>query len=93
MVKHNNQWGTVCDDYFLKADGQQDRVARNFQSACYTLGFSGGSTESYTYSGSEPMMVDNVYCASGTMNFLSCTRSSWGKHNCDKSEHILLTCT
>ena len=32
MVKHNNQWGTVCDDDFGVTEAQ---------SACHTLGFSG----------------------------------------------------
>ena len=36
MVKHDNKWGTVCDDGFDSTDAQ---------AACKTLGFSGGSYE------------------------------------------------
>ena len=38
MVKHNNQWGTVCDDHFDTVDAQ---------SACHTLGLSGGVIAPY----------------------------------------------
>ena len=34
MVKHENKWGTVCDDSFGLTDAE---------AACKTLGFTGGS--------------------------------------------------
>ena len=83
MVKHNGEWGTVCDDAFDKVDAQ---------SACYTLGFSGGSYS--TYSGpSGPTWMDDVKCASSTTNFLTCSHNGWGEENCTHNEDILLTCT
>ena len=45
MVKHNGQWGTVCDDGILPSSGS--RSVRVAQSACYTLGLSGGVIEKY----------------------------------------------
>ena len=101
MVKHNNQWGTVCDDYLSSTDApsynyDSERSARTAQSACRTLGFSGGSIETYEYTGSEPFLMDDVNCASSTMNFLECSQNGWGKHDCDTpgyAQTVLLTCT
>ena len=88
MVKHNNHWGTVCDDYITPTDnyektaGSAARSARVAQSACHTLGLSGGSIETYKYTGSEPFVMDDVNCASSTTNFLECSQKGLGKHNC-----------
>ena len=98
MVKHNNQWGTVCDDFLLTAgenngNNDQARALINAQSACHTLGLSGGSTEKYKYTGSEPFLMDDVDCASNTTNFLECSHRGWGTEDCGPSETVLLTCT
>ena len=88
MVKHNDQWGTVCDDTF---NNGESILA---QSACYTLGLNGGSVQrAYTYTGPEPILMDDVQCASNTTNFLSCSHNGWGKHNCGSNKNIVLTCT
>ena len=101
MVKHNNQWGTVCDDYFGVIDAQ---------SACHTLGFSGviitdaledSSSDShssdhgtsYISDSDGPVWMDNVNCATSTTNFLECSHAGWGKENCGHDEDVLLTCT
>ena len=101
MVKHNNQWGTVCDDNISPTDQYNGRYsptrsARAAQSACHTLGLSGGSIETYQYTGSEPFVMDDVNCASSTTNFLECSHNGWGKHDCgthNYPEYVLLTCT
>ena len=84
MVKHNNQWGTVCDDGFDIVDAQ---------SACHTLGFSGGS---YTSDSEEhvggTIWIESLRCHSATQTF-PCSHDGWGKHNCDHGEDIVLTCT
>ena len=95
MVKHNNQWGTVCDDGILPNENasKSDTVA---QSACHTLGFSGGVIEVYNASitGPEgPTWMDDVNCASSTTNFLECSQNGWGEENCSHGEDVLLTCT
>ena len=88
MVKHNNQWGTVCDDNFSSG------ISTNARSACYTLGLNGGSAQrEYTYTGSEPILMDDVDCATNTTNFLSCSHNGWGIHNCGSGENVVLTCT
>ena len=89
MVKHNNQWGTVCDDSFELGG---ENAVRGAQSACHTLGLSGGSIATTT--GPEgPTWMDDVNCATSTTNFLECSHLGWGKENCVHSEDVLLTCT
>ena len=83
MVKYKDQWGTVCDDDFELVDAQ---------SACHTLGFSGGSYSSHR-GPSGPTWMDNVNCASSTTNFLTCSHRGWGTENCEHYEDVLLTCT
>ena len=87
MVKHDNKWGTVCDDSFGSTDAQ---------AACKTLGFSGGRY-SHTNPGfslsTVPIWMDEVACASSSTNFLECSHRGWGVEDCTHAEDILLTCT
>ena len=82
MVKYNGQWGTVCDDHFGTVDAQ---------SACHTLGFSGGSHTNYNAGISASILMDDVSCSSSTQNFLTCTHIK--NHNCVHNEDVLLTCS
>ena len=87
MVKHDHKWGTVCDDGF---------GITNAQAACRTLGFSGGSYETFNTKLSHllvPTWMDDVRCASSSTNFLQCSHPGWGKEDCSHSEDVLLTCT
>ena len=94
MVKHDNQWGTVCDDYIVPGNGgNATRNTNAAQSACHTLGLSGGSMSSYTMTGSELFLMDDVDCASNTTNFLQCSHRGWGTENCGHGEEVLLTCS
>ena len=87
--KHD--WGhtpdIVCDDSFEQIDAE---------SACYTLGYTNGGsfqTTSMDWSESEiPFWMDDVQCDSASTNFLSCSSSGWGVHNCDHDENVILTC-
>ena len=87
MVKHDNKWGTVCDDDFEAVDAQ---------AACKTLGYRGGSFQTFV-SGLDnsrvPTWMDNVNCASSSTNFLKCSHPGWGKENCSHNEDVLLTCS
>ena len=87
MVKHDNKWGTVCDDDFDSTDAQ---------AACNTLGFTGGSYSNTNPGFSDsivPIWMDNVDCDSSSTNFLECTHAGWGVEDCGHDEDILLTCT
>lgn len=86
MVKHENKWGTVCDDGFGTTDAQ---------AACKTLGFSFGSyyhTNPGFHESTVPIWMDEVGCASSSTNFLECSHDGWGDHDCSHSEDVLLTC-
>ena len=84
----NAAWHTpdqVCDDSFGSIDAQ---------SACYTLGYSGGgSFRSYhntDWSEPEiPFLMDDVECESASTNFLSCSSRT---EDCDHTENVLLIC-
>ena len=95
MVKHNNQWGTVCDDDILSTENAS-KSARVAQSACHTLGLKGGVIEPYdkeTKGPEGPTLMDDVDCATSTTNFLECSHDGWGIENCGHNEDVLLTCT
>ena len=87
MVKHDNEWGTVCDDGF---------TITSAQAACNTLGLRGG----YFATGADivteaRVWMDNVQCATNTTNFLECSQNGWGSlRSCrGHREDIMLTCT
>ena len=87
MVKHDNKWGTVCNDAFGSTEAQL---------ACKTLGFSGGSYANGNIGIAEsivPIWMDDVDCDSSSTNFLECTHAGWGVEDCGHDEDILLTCT
>ena len=82
MVKRSNQWGTVCDDGFGLTEAQ---------SACHTLGLSGGSYTHGEHVGGK-IWIESVNCHSSTQTF-PCSHKGWGNHDCEHSEDIVLTCT
>ena len=86
MIKHDDKWGTVCDDSFDATDAQ---------AACKTLGFAGG-LYSHTNPGfsesSVPIWMDEVDCDSSTTNFLQCEHEGWNDHDCSHGEDVLLDC-
>ena len=92
MVKHNGQWGTVCDDGISPGGVYDAKSVLAAHSACHTLGLSGGSITTTT--GPEgPIWMDDVDCATSTTNFLTCSHRGWGVENCAHGEDVLLTCT
>ena len=92
MVKYNNRWGTVCDDGILPTSGDGSKSVRAAQSACHTLGLSGGVIETYSSGMSDPIWMDNVDCATSTTNFLTCNYDH-DTSDCGHDEDVLLTCT
>ena len=89
MVKHDDKWGTVCDDAFGSTEAEV---------ACKTLGFSGGSATGSQRTGfsesTVPIWIDNgLDCNINQTNFLECHQDRWGDENCNHGEDILLTCT
>ena len=87
-IFHDDEWGTVCDDYWDSIDA---RVV------CNQLGFVG---EAYAVSAfqfgagdlSMSIWLDNVHCT-GTETYLSeCRHYGWGVHNCGHFEDAGVVC-
>ncbi len=91
----DGQWGTVCDDYWGKADADV---------ACRALGYEEGSVADATqfmraYFGagaqSMPIWLDNVQCAGTETSLLACPRRhspAVGVHNCRHREDVGVRC-
>ena len=78
MVKHDNKWGTVCNDAFGSTEAQV---------ACKTLGFSGGSYANGNIGIAEsivPIWMDDVDCDSSSTNF-------WNAHTLVGVSRIVAT--
>lgn len=87
MVKHNNEWGTVCDDGFTYTSAK---------AACHTLGLRGGSYATGRNKVTHTRVwIDDVKCASSTTNFLQCSHRGLGTlRSCNgHQEDILLYCS
>ena len=86
-VYYQNQWGTVCDDFFSLTDANV---------VCRQLGF-GAATAALSFSafgqGTGNIWLDNLGC-SGTESCLgNCSHNGWGVHNCAHFEDAGVRCT
>ncbi|XP_030835557.1 uncharacterized protein LOC578177 isoform X2 [Strongylocentrotus purpuratus] len=86
-VFHNNQWGTVCDDYFSEAAA---RVV------CNQLGIS-GDVQVYPQAifgeGTTQIWLDDVTCAGTEPSLAQCTiPNGIGRHNCQHNEDVGVEC-
>ncbi|XP_051543862.1 deleted in malignant brain tumors 1 protein-like [Myxocyprinus asiaticus] len=75
-VLHNDQWGTVCTDYWDTKDAEV---------VCKELGCpTGAEAKKYTYfgQGSGPIWMDNVQCMGNETSLKDCSLNGWGTHNC-----------
>ncbi|XP_063969637.1 atrial natriuretic peptide-converting enzyme-like isoform X2 [Lytechinus pictus] len=85
-VFHNNQWGTVCDDYFSEAAA---RVV------CNQLNIK-GDVRVYPQAsfgeGSGQIWLDDVRCSGTEPSLRQCTTPELGRHNCQHNEDVGVEC-
>ena len=82
----NEQWGTVCDDYFDIKDANV---------VCRQLGYR-GALQAYGGAhygqGSGPIWLDNLACTGTEASLFDCPHSSVGNHNCTHIEDAGALC-
>lgn len=86
-IRHNNIWGTVCDDDF-----NEDAA----KVVCQYLGYKGHAIvvkDGYFGSGEGPIWLDQVRCFGNESTLDQCTHWNWGEHNCDHTEDVGVICT
>lgn len=87
-ICHNNQWGTVCDDFFDNTDATV--VCKQLFGSHYT-----GTARSRAYygAGTGTIWMDNVGCSSSNTRLHYCSHRGWGVHDCGHSEDAGVSCT
>ncbi|MCB9548300.1 MAG: hypothetical protein H6706_20990 [Myxococcales bacterium] len=83
-VFHNDQWGTVCDDFWDLNDAEV---------VCRQLGFRGAAAAIQQFGGGvDPIWLDDVACAGNEPNLFACPHPAFGQHNCVHGEDAGVTC-
>uniref|UniRef100_A0A8B9Z203 Soluble scavenger receptor cysteine-rich domain-containing protein SSC5D n=1 Tax=Buteo japonicus TaxID=224669 RepID=A0A8B9Z203_9AVES len=86
-VFHEQQWGTICDDDWDRADASV--VCR--QMGCGAALSAPGSA--HFGQGSDPIWLDNVNCAGNEAALSECKTETWGSHNCKHGEDAGVVCS
>jgi len=81
----NNQWSTVCDDYWDKNEATV---------ICKQLGYIGGSAKISAYfgEGSGLIMLDDVNCNGRESTIFACSHKFFGEHDCEHYEDVGIVC-
>ncbi|RVE57751.1 hypothetical protein OJAV_G00202530 [Oryzias javanicus] len=82
-VKHNNSWGTICDDSFGTVDGNV---------LCRMLGFQACVSVFIAPPGSGSIWLDELNCSGDEKDVFECRHPGFGVHNCDHNEDVGVQC-
>ena len=86
-IYYNTQWGTVCNHFWEKVDGEI---------ACQQLGFPGFVNYLANYpSGStgQDILLDNVKCFGSERTLIECSHKGFGAHNCNHTSDVGIECS
>ena len=84
-VWHNDQWGTVCDDFFDSSDAEV---------VCRQLELSGGQVVDRleTVDGIDGIALDDVECDGTETELLECPANPLGESDCTHVEDVGVAC-
>ena len=85
-IAYNEEWGTICDDFW---DVNDARVV------CKQLGFStalSAPKKAAFGPGTGTIWMDNVHCKGTEASIEDCNHGGWGEHNCGHSEDASVVC-
>ena len=98
----NNQWGTVCDDYWDNNDAKVVCRMLNYSSSgkyIYSIYYvivlySGAIARGNAYfgQGNGSILLDNVHCIGNEVSIFSCSHNSIGSHDCSHSDDAGVVC-
>ena len=84
---YNDEWGTVCDDFWDSLDAIV---------VCRELGFSSGARsfgQARFGEGTGPILLDHVNCTGTESRLANCPANAIGVHNCIHGEDAGVRCT
>jgi hypothetical protein len=86
-VKHNGQWGTVCDDYWTLEDANVVCRMQGFSHALRATKYA-----SYFGQGTGPIWLDDVECLGTESNIFECLSVKWNQSDCSHYEDAGVVC-
>lgn len=87
-VRHEGQWGSVCDDGFGAEEALVVCRTLEFESEEALVRHGGGFGQS-----PGPIWLDQVHCTGAESNLLDCSHLAWGNTDCSHSEDVGVVCT